>query len=48
MLQTSIPFKVCLLIDGLDEFEGDHEELAWLVKEITKSHNVKVCLSSRP
>jgi len=48
MLQTSIPLKVCLLIDGLDEFEGDHEELAWLVKEITNSHNVKVCLSSRP
>jgi hypothetical protein len=35
------------LIDGLDEFEGDHEEMAKLFKGITKSYTVKTCLSSR-
>jgi hypothetical protein len=49
--QTRIPLKLCFLVDGLDEFEGSessHQEMADLFKEITKVHNVKVCLSSRP
>lgn len=52
--QTAIPLKLCLLIDGLDEFEGgyegDHEELAELFKNISRSNttNVKICVSSRP
>jgi hypothetical protein len=36
------------MINGLDEFDGDHEELANLFKEITNYPNVKVCLLSRP
>jgi hypothetical protein len=36
------------MIDGLDEFDGDHEELANSFKDITKSPHVKACLSSRP
>jgi hypothetical protein len=46
--QKSIPIKICFLIDGLDEFDGDHDEMAILFKEITNSEDVKVCLSSRP
>jgi hypothetical protein len=46
--QTSIPLKLCFLVDGFDEFEGDHEEMAALFKEVTKSTTVKICLSSRP
>jgi hypothetical protein len=46
--QKSIPIKICFLIDGLDEFDGDHDEMATLFKEITDSGDVKVCLSSRP
>jgi hypothetical protein len=46
--QKSIPLKICFLIDGLDEFDGDHDEMATLFKEITDSGDVKVCLSSRP
>lgn len=46
--QTVIPLKICFVIDGLDEFDGNHEELANLFKDITKSTYVKVCLSSRP
>jgi hypothetical protein len=46
--QTSIPLKICLFIDGLDEFDGDHEEIAQLFKSVAGLANVKVCLSSRP
>lgn len=42
--------KVCFIIDGLDEFDGDHEAIGILFQEIAKSKrlNVKACLSSRP
>ncbi|PMD21752.1 hypothetical protein NA56DRAFT_748726 [Hyaloscypha hepaticicola] len=46
--QTIVPLKICFVIDGLDEFDGNHEELANLFKDITKSPYLKVCLSSRP
>jgi hypothetical protein len=46
--QSFLPFKLCLLIDGLDEFDGDHEELARLFKLVAQSSNLKICLSSRP
>ncbi|CZR70076.1 uncharacterized protein PAC_19977 [Phialocephala subalpina] len=46
--QNSISFKLCLLIDGLDEFDGDHEEMARLFKVLAQSTKVKICLSSRP
>lgn len=45
--QTAVPLKLCLLIDGLDEFEGDPEELSEIFKAIKSTH-VKVCVSSRP
>ncbi|KAF2636449.1 hypothetical protein P280DRAFT_435165 [Massarina eburnea CBS 473.64] len=40
--------KICLFIDGLDEFEGDNNEIAELFKGIITSPSVKACLSSRP
>jgi hypothetical protein len=45
-----IPIRLCLLVDGLDEFDGDHEDLAELFGGIVGkgSPGVKVCLSSRP
>lgn len=46
--QKSVPVKICFLVDGLDEFDGDHEEIEKLFNEISSSQNVKVCLSSRP
>jgi hypothetical protein len=36
------------LIDGLDEFEGDHAELANFVLEHSSGSNVKMCVASRP
>lgn len=40
--------KFCFLIDGLDEYEGDHLELCTILKDLAKSGNIKLCLSSRP
>ena len=42
--------KICLFVDGLDEFDGDHEEIIGLFTRIAESsnHQVKICLSSRP
>lgn len=40
--------KMCLFIDGLDEYDGDYEEMARFLIEVAKSPSVKVCVSSRP
>lgn len=43
--------KLCFIIDGLDEYSGDHEDqiqLCRALKGLAKSSNVKLCLSSRP
>lgn len=44
--KTNLNF--CFFIDGLDEHDGDHLELCKLLSGLTKSANVKVCVSSRP
>jgi hypothetical protein len=46
--QTIVPLKLCLFIDGLDEYEGDSAQLADLFTDIVTSDNIKICLSSRP
>lgn len=40
--------KFCFLIDGLGEYEGDHLGLCTVLKDLAKSGNIKLCLSSRP
>jgi len=45
---TTPRFKLCFFIDGLDECEGDQEDLADYFLKISTSPNVKVCVSSRP
>jgi hypothetical protein len=41
--------KVCFFIDGLDEYEGDHEEMAEFFKTVaTPISHIKFCISSRP
>lgn len=40
--------RICLFIDGLDEYEGDHWRLAHLLKDWAISPSLKVCVSSRP
>ncbi|KAF2647413.1 hypothetical protein K491DRAFT_614642, partial [Lophiostoma macrostomum CBS 122681] len=41
---------VFLLIDGLDEYNGDHTDLVMFLKKIAsdESLNIKICVSSRP
>jgi hypothetical protein len=49
--QTVLLLKICFIIDGLDEFDGDngdYEELGALFQEIIRSKSTKVCLSNRP
>ena len=40
--------RLCLFIDGLDEFHGDPTALLDLIRKLGKSTNVKFCVSSRP
>ncbi|KAL2848761.1 hypothetical protein BJX68DRAFT_267612 [Aspergillus pseudodeflectus] len=40
--------KVCLIIDGLDEYEGDHHDIAEFFQNISACRGIKACLSSRP
>jgi NACHT domain len=48
MRLATIQTKFFFFIDGLDEYDGDHEVIACLFKNISKSPYVKTCLSSRP
>lgn len=41
-------FNLFLLIDGLDEFEGDHEELIEFIEALHLRNGTKICVSSRP
>jgi len=51
LLTTERETKLCLFIDGLDEFDGDHDELIRLLADMTRScggEHLKLCLASRP
>ncbi|OKL60922.1 hypothetical protein UA08_03185 [Talaromyces atroroseus] len=45
---ASPELKTCLFIDGLDEFEEDHQALISFFQNLGHGKNVKMCLSSRP
>ncbi|KAI0861467.1 hypothetical protein F4860DRAFT_171896 [Xylaria cubensis] len=44
----NISLKFCFFIDGLDEYEDDHIELCDVLRDVSRSSNIKICLSSRP
>ena len=46
--QDKIPLKVCLFVDGLDEYDSGHGKIVELIQDIAKLADVKVCISSRP
>jgi hypothetical protein len=49
LVQTDLlSAKVCFIIDGLDEYDGDHDELAGVFAQVTQSKQIKIVLSSRP
>ena len=48
---TSSSYRLCLFLDGLDEYEGssaDHINLARQLKEWSQSANVKIVCAARP
>jgi hypothetical protein len=46
--RVSSEAKVCLLIDGLDEFDGDHQQIINFFTSLSVNYEIKACLSSRP
>lgn len=36
--------RICLFIDGLDEFDGDHQQIAESLRPISSYQHVKLCL----
>jgi hypothetical protein len=44
----SMPLRICLFIDGLDEYQGEHEDLIKLLQDLTAVPGIKACVSSRP
>lgn len=41
-------YRLCIFIDGLDEFQGNHATLLDLIRNLREVTQVKFCLSSRP
>ncbi|KAI1775489.1 hypothetical protein F4818DRAFT_51040 [Hypoxylon cercidicola] len=46
--KSNVRAKICLFIDGLDEYDGDHLELCDDLLQATRTGNIKMCVSSRP
>lgn len=46
--QTKVSVMLCFFIDGLEEYEGDQEDLINLLEELAHNHKIKICISSRP
>ncbi|KAL6821224.1 hypothetical protein V8C40DRAFT_275841 [Trichoderma camerunense] len=44
----NMPLKICLFIDGLDEYDSDYAELCKVLCDMANSPHIKMCLSSRP
>lgn len=45
---TRIQYRLCFFIDGLDEYEGDEEDLTEMLKILAGFTHIKICASSRP
>jgi hypothetical protein len=46
--QEIVPIKLCLFVDGLDEYEGGRlDDVVALLMKISSSSHVKICVSSR-
>jgi hypothetical protein len=45
--QTQVDIRVCFFVDGLDEYDGDHEQVLEIFEDLAQNDNIKFCLSSR-
>lgn len=48
IFSSSSSCRICLFIDGIDEFEGDHVRLSDFFASVAASPNIKLVVSSRP
>ncbi|KAI4917837.1 uncharacterized protein J4E92_008774 [Alternaria infectoria] len=48
LVENSRGLKICLFIDGLDEYAGDHGGLIRVLETLSSYDNMKLVLSSRP
>jgi hypothetical protein len=46
--KVSSRIKFFLVIDGLDEYEGEHRDIIRIVHTLASSPHIKICVSSRP
>ncbi|KAF2194685.1 hypothetical protein K469DRAFT_734449 [Zopfia rhizophila CBS 207.26] len=46
--RTHLSVKFCFFVDGLDEYEGDDEDIIRLLQDLAASPSIKICVSSRP
>ncbi|KAH8884103.1 hypothetical protein GQ53DRAFT_797937 [Thozetella sp. PMI_491] len=46
--RSDLKCKFCFFIDGLDEYQGDHLEICQALADMSKSAQIKLCVSSRP
>ena len=46
--ETELKTRFCFIVDGLDEFDGDHQELIDKLFRLVRSGNIKILASSRP
>ena len=40
--------RLCFFIDGLNEYDGNQQEIIEMIKHFTISSDISVCFSSRP
>lgn len=45
---NEICYKICIFIDGLDEFKGEHSDLVGFLRDAVRAFPIKLCISSRP
>ncbi|KAL8911786.1 MAG: hypothetical protein Q9171_003119 [Xanthocarpia ochracea] len=46
--QTFDTTRFCFFIDGLDEYEGTHDDIIELINSFTSAEDIKIVISSRP
>ncbi|KAJ5741915.1 hypothetical protein N7533_011324 [Penicillium manginii] len=46
--QTSLSNAFCIFINGLDEYEGEHEDLINILSKMAHTSPIKICVASRP
>ncbi|KAL7923952.1 hypothetical protein ACQKWADRAFT_311743 [Trichoderma austrokoningii] len=45
---ANVRWRICLFIDGLDEYDGEPTDVIDIIQKIGESDKIKICISSRP